>query len=35
MEKSKIYISGAITGVADYMERFRAAENKLNAMYEE
>lgn len=29
---TKIYISGAITGVSDYMEHFQAAENKLNAV---
>lgn len=27
----KIYISGAITGTDDYMERFREAEKKLTA----
>ena len=27
--KGKIYISGAITGTTDYMERFKAAEEKL------
>ena len=25
----KIYLSGAITGITDYMERFQAAEEKL------
>lgn len=30
MAKSKIYISGAITGVTDYMKHFQSAEDEIN-----
>lgn len=34
MAKTKIYISGAITGVADYMKHFQSAEDEINEVYE-
>lgn len=32
-KKIRVYISGPITGTTDYMERFEAAEKRLNGEY--